>query len=427
MRMRLYTVENYGEYYFKSVRKPVFKEVRVPLRKDADEDIVSFVEDVVSVEGLVKSTLWVPEVELDSPERAGAEFTFAAYMDWSEVMNEILKRDWYKLHPISIEAWRQMEAWWNTWEGSDKGNPRLWSEGGRLWRLTWGNLDVLDKKAYAGRLWWEQVRAHEVWKEIYAITLRKYQKTPLKDMAPRYAKMTADYYVNGFLRGQVSVKDLEKAANLRVNNDYVGAFLGKLITYGVAILMKVALPLIVLTGVLVLVINPSSQGIRRKRYWESRLLMRYDSKLWWADIIGRSAKGKGVYMRCEEVKGEMVKRKVWGRGGVLVHEELLMEPNEIGTVREKWFYWVTWPLSFEVRFRGYLTAYSENVYRLQDRWSEGEVTPYELEEDMFGKLRRGIARWFNPRFGVPSMKDSELWCGEAKLPRWVFYEGEIPM
>ncbi|MBA7518886.1 hypothetical protein ES705_10960 [subsurface metagenome] len=66
------------------------------------------------------------------------------------------------------------------------------------------------------------------------------------------------------------------------------------------------------------IINPKMKGTRTITWGRGRWLMRYQEKLWWADLVGCSMKGKDMFTRCEPIPGVVVKNTYGPRGGVPV-------------------------------------------------------------------------------------------------------------
>lgn len=66
------------------------------------------------------------------------------------------------------------------------------------------------------------------------------------------------------------------------------------------------------------IINPKMKGTRTITWGRGRWMMRYKEKVWWADLVACSMKGKDMFTRCETIQGVVVKQKYGPRGRVPV-------------------------------------------------------------------------------------------------------------
>lgn len=99
-----------------------------------------------------------------------------------------------------------------------------------------------------------------------------------------------------------------KAAILDMTTVIAASKVLTMITVGAALLM-------LFLGIM-WIINPKMKGTRTITWGRGRWLMRYQEKLWWADLVGCSRGGIDMFTLCEEIPGILVKHTKGPRGRV---------------------------------------------------------------------------------------------------------------
>lgn len=145
--------------------------------------------------------------------------------------------------------------------------------------------------------------------------------------------------------------------------------------------MFVILPLILL-GILYIT-NPEDSEFTVVEELPRPYLMRYEGKIWWAELVAITLKGKAIYHRCDQARACILleKRRDWTRWGPLDHwyfGEMWVEYKPKFLDHKTWYWYRAW-----VDYIGFLVPIGEDLYQLQAGYSDPTVA-------------EGVAGWMKP-------------------------------
>ncbi len=133
------------------------------------------------------------------------------------------------------------------------------------------------------------------------------------------------------------------------------------------------------------IIAPEKVGTIVEKYSECRYVMRYQERLYWATVIGKTPEGVPYYKRDGRVAGDVAieeRAEDWREGG---NDKWTMEGYTVETWYDfPWWYTVEWE-DVELNFIGMSHESATDIYRLspedEDRWTDrlepGTILPEE--------------------------------------------------
>jgi len=186
----------------------------------------------------------------------------------------------------------------------------------------------------------------------------------------------------------ITLTEAVKAAIVEMTATIAGSKMLTMIAVG-------AMLLLLFLGIM-WIVNPKFKGTRTISWPRGRWLMRYEEKLWWADLVGTSMKGIEMFTRCQSIPGSVINDIRGPRGRVPIQ----FVPGDTMLFYGTWFE-TGWKLIYyqtiswthiKASYVGLLEKVGSQFYRLLSGH----------DETWLGDVQPGYR------------KPPELWCAEPQ-------------
>ena len=424
--MKLYQVDRYAECYYKAIHKPYWHPIVTPARQTWEADPITFMQPIIDAPAMIKSELWLPTESFDSPNKPNVDVFYASMLDfnsWFEVQNDYGNA--IKPGPIRDQWMIFWQLYHDYFEGG-RTSGVTFEQMNKAWKSTWGLMSPENRKYWAARYYWYQIRQSATWRQLQDAYFHRFRDSTIHSNPYKDACEAADAVMQMYTKGKFSIKDVKqelygKAVSTRILDILKPVFatiwrvLGTYCFWGIAVIALIPC-----------IIDITEKGVRRKFYEGSRFIMTYGNRIWWADLIAKSITGKRIYMRCSEFKAHICRTAILGKKKPLAYEDHILIPDPKGETQEGWYWWLIWPWEISGKFHGYLHCVGGNFYALNDNYSDFECTPVEVYYDPFGNPKTTTPGWWRDDPHTSCSKPTKDWCREPYAPHWILYPDEEP-
>jgi len=429
--MKLYSVSEYQEYYYKALREPIYFDPFDVWGVPVEEDPVAACRDIVDLEAYVASmgpTAWPDWVV------RGAEYFIALKASLPEAVQQT--ENFIKdirinvLHYIPAHLQDQWRTVLTKWYASEHKSWELVYWARTTLHPIWLACEAKVKEFTAASDFYKAIRASETWKMIYDKLMATAPAGPAAKGFAELARNYADGAVKKLLSEQMRFQQMKAITNEDAVTRLINGFIEWL---GGATLATVASTALIGAAAiigLVLLVNPEEWGVRSKFYRGSKYLMSYGEQTWWADMVGFSHYWGPIYTMCGET-GALIKEKdeIEVRDRPPLDCLWLTTP---GGPWEKigWYYWMTMPRAIVADYIGMLKPIggyfyvnplwgSRKIYLWRDKVWRSEIPPYRpLDVITIGKKEIPVEA-----AKIEWLKPGSEWCVEPDVD-WVYIKWE---